>query len=54
MSPVLEQLIKKMTPQEQEEVETFAAFLLAKRDLHGLRTALGLSQEPAVTQNGPQ
>ena len=33
MSPKLTQLLEAMTPQEQTEVEAFAAFLLVRRQL---------------------
>jgi hypothetical protein len=33
MSPKLTQLLAEMTPQEQAEVETFAAFVLVRRHL---------------------
>ena len=33
MSPKLVQLLEKMSPQEQAEVEDFAAFILARRHL---------------------
>ena len=34
MSPKLMQLLEAMTPQEQTEVEAFAAFLIVRRQLH--------------------
>jgi hypothetical protein len=33
MSPSLSRLLEKMTPDEQAEVESFAAFILARRNL---------------------
>ncbi|MDA0333682.1 MAG: hypothetical protein O2782_00790 [bacterium] len=33
MSPRLTQLLEEMTPQEQTEVEAFAAFLIVRRQL---------------------
>lgn len=33
MSPRLTQLVKEMTPQEQAEVEAFAAFIIVRRRL---------------------
>ena len=33
MSPRLTQLLEEMTPQEQTEVEVFAAFLIVRRQL---------------------
>ena len=33
MSPRLTQLLAEMTPQEQTEVEAFAAFLIVRRQL---------------------
>jgi hypothetical protein len=33
MTKTLSQFLEKMTPQEQAEVETFAAFLIARRKL---------------------
>ena len=33
MSPRLTQLLEEMTPQEREEVETFAAFVIVRRHL---------------------
>ena len=32
----LSQLLENMTPQERAEVETFAAFMIARRKLHNL------------------
>lgn len=37
MKNAITQLIGKMTPQEQAEVETFAAFLLARRKLQNIQ-----------------
>lgn len=37
MSDRLSQLIKNMTPQERAEVETFAAFVIARRKLQKLQ-----------------
>ena len=37
MENTITQLIDKMTPQERAEVETFAAFLLARRKLQNIR-----------------
>jgi hypothetical protein len=37
MKNAITQLIGKMTPQEQAEVETFAAFVLARRSLQTIQ-----------------
>ncbi len=37
MSPKLAQLLEAMTPQEQTEVETFAAFLIVRRQIQQLQ-----------------
>ena len=34
ISPRLTQLLQEMTPQEQAEVEAFAAFVIVRRHLH--------------------